>query len=74
MKAAPIKDAVLAIDAFKVAGYDGYQKARVALALLTAQLYRFAASKQQEDTPARADRPPRRCTAKRAAAPVPRAP
>jgi leucyl aminopeptidase len=52
LKAAAIKDATLAIDAFKVAGYDGYQKARVALALLTAQLYRFAASKQQEDPPA----------------------
>ena len=52
LKAAAIKDAMLAIDAFKVAGYDGYQKARVALALLTAQLYRFAASKQQEDPPA----------------------
>ena len=51
LKAAPVRDAVLAIDAFKVAGYDGYQKARVALALLTAQLYRFAASKQQDETP-----------------------
>ena len=51
LKGAPVRDAVLAIDAFKVAGYDVYQKARVALALLTAQLYRFAASKQQDETP-----------------------
>ena len=51
LKGAPVRDAVLAIDAFKVAGYDAYQKARVALALLTAQLYRFAASKQQDETP-----------------------
>ncbi len=51
LKSAPVRDAVLAIDAFKVAGYDGYQKARVALALLSAQLYRFAASKQQDETP-----------------------
>ena len=51
LKGAPVRDAVLALDAFKVAGYDGYQKARVALALLTAQLYRFAASKQQDETP-----------------------
>ena len=49
LKSAPVRDSVLAIDAFKVAGYDGYQKARVALASLTAQLYRFAASKQQQD-------------------------
>ncbi len=52
LKGAPVRDAVLALDAFKVAGYDGYQKARVALALLTVQLYRFAASKQQDETPA----------------------
>jgi leucyl aminopeptidase len=51
LKSAPIRDAVLAIESFKVTGYDGYQKARVALALLTAQLYRFAAPKQQEDVP-----------------------
>ncbi len=52
LKSAPVRDSVLALDAFKVAGYDGYQKARVALALLTSQLYRFAASKQQDETPA----------------------
>ncbi len=52
LKNAPVRDSVLALDAFKVAGYDGYQKARVALALLTSQLYRFAASKQQDETPA----------------------
>ena len=51
LKGAPVRDAVLAIDAFTVAGYDVYQKARVALALLTAQLYRFAASKQQDEAP-----------------------
>jgi len=51
LKTAAIRDAALAIDAFKVAGYDGYQKARVALALLSNQLYRFAASKQPEEVP-----------------------
>lgn len=52
LKNAPVRDSVLALDAFKVAGYDGYQKARVALALLTSHFYRFAASKQQDETPA----------------------
>ena len=51
LKGASFTDAVLAIEGFKVAGYDGYQKARVALALLSAQLYRFMASKQPDDTP-----------------------
>jgi leucyl aminopeptidase len=51
LKGAPVRDAVLAIEAFEVAGYDAYQKARVALALLSAALYRFAASKQQDDMP-----------------------
>jgi leucyl aminopeptidase len=52
LKSAPITDAVLGLESFKVTGYDGYQKARVALALLTAQLYRFAAQKQpQDDSP-----------------------
>jgi leucyl aminopeptidase len=51
LKTAPVKDAILAIEGFKVAGYDGYRKARVALALLTAQLYRFAAPKQHDDSP-----------------------
>ena len=52
LKSAPVKDAVLVLDAFKVDGYDAYQKARVALALLSAQLYRFAPSKQPDETPA----------------------
>ena len=51
LKGSPVRDAVLAIDAFEVAGCDAYQKSRVALALLTVQLYRFAASKQQDETP-----------------------
>ncbi len=51
LKNAAVTDAVLAIEAFKVAGYDGYQKARVTLALLSAQLYRFAASKREDDPP-----------------------
>ena len=51
LKSASINDAVLAIEAFKVSGYDGYQKARVALALLSAQLYRFGAAKQPDDAP-----------------------
>jgi leucyl aminopeptidase len=51
LKAAPIKDAVLAIDGFNVTGHDSYQRARVALSLLTAQLYRFAATKKPEETP-----------------------
>jgi leucyl aminopeptidase len=50
LKAAPLKDAVLAIDGFKVAGHDGYQKVRIALSLLTAQLYRFAATKQPDES------------------------
>ncbi len=51
LKAAPAKDAVWALDAFKVNGYDAYQKARVALALVSAQLYRFAPPKQPDETP-----------------------
>ncbi len=63
-----------ALDAFKVAGYDAYQKARVALALLTAQLYRFAASKQPGRDAADADRATRgsqRCARSKAAAATP---
>ncbi len=52
LKAAPAKDAILALDAFNVADYDAYQKARVALALLSTQLYRFAPPKLPEETPA----------------------
>ena len=49
LKAAPVEDAVLALDDVAVTGYDDYQKVRVALALLSAQLYRFDAPKQQEE-------------------------
>jgi len=54
LKGASLRDALLAIEAFHVDGYDAYQKARVALALLSAVLYRFKArkKKQEEDQPA----------------------
>jgi leucyl aminopeptidase len=44
-----IREAVLALDSFTVEHYDGYQKARVALALLSTGLYRFAAPKRDEN-------------------------
>jgi len=46
LKSAPVREALLAIDAFRVAGYDAYQKTRVALTLLSTQLYRFDAPKR----------------------------
>jgi len=49
LKTASIKDAVFALDDVAVTGYDDYQKVRVALALLSSQLYRFNAAKQQEE-------------------------
>ncbi len=52
LKSAPLKDATLALGDVAVAGYDEYQKVRVALSLLSAQLYRFPADKQQEDAAA----------------------
>ncbi len=51
LKSAAVKDAVLEVETFKVTGYDGYQKARVALAMLSAQLYRFTAQKRQDEPP-----------------------
>ncbi len=52
LKSAPARDAVLALSGFNVAGYDAYQRARVATALLSAQLYRFAAAKRPDETSA----------------------
>jgi leucyl aminopeptidase len=66
LKAAPIAGAALALDDVAVTGYDDYQKVRVALALLSAQLYRFDADKQQEDPPAaQIDRLAVHCDARR---------
>ena len=66
LKTAPIKDAVLALDDIRVTGYDDYQKARVALALLSSQLYRFSADRQQEEPqPAQIERLAVHCDARR---------
>jgi leucyl aminopeptidase len=49
LKGARIRDAVISLDAFAARDYDGYQKVRVALALLSSALYRFAAPKRSEN-------------------------
>jgi leucyl aminopeptidase len=50
LKSPPLRNAALAIDGFSVTDYDTYQKVRVALALLSGQLYRFDAPKRPDDT------------------------
>jgi leucyl aminopeptidase len=52
LKTAAVRAATLDLDAFNVADHDSYQKARIALALLSAGLYRFAARKKPDDNPA----------------------
>jgi len=69
LKAASIKDAVLALGDVDVTGFDEYQKVRVALATLSTQLYRFDADKQQEEpAPTQIQRIAVHCDARRRAA------
>jgi len=50
LRNAALRDAVLALDAFTVDGYDAEQKTRVALAIFSNVLYRFKAPRRDEET------------------------
>jgi leucyl aminopeptidase len=56
LKSVRARTALLALDGFTTKDHDSYQKARVALALLSAALYRFAAPKRENGQEANVER------------------